>query len=293
MLSESARRENSGTPEHKSPHLQTHRARFHACCSTSNRSHPPLLHWRTRQAAGPYLRVYGDGLVLSKALSRSTVDMLILDWHSTGLCGLDLLKSVRSSFGERVPVLFVTADGAEHNIVRALTAGADDFLVHPVRAAEFGARVEALLRRAYPRQTSDEPGSRLLSLRRAPADRHRARQAGATERHAIPPRDAVLLERWPRAFARSHFRDGLGPRVPRNHAYDRQPRVTPAPRAGNRASESFPAAACLQERIPACFICMATKAGETEHESDGDRRLTTETENAVARRHFFDRTPHV
>jgi two-component system, OmpR family, phosphate regulon response regulator PhoB len=98
--------------------------------------------------------VFGDGLVLSKALSRSTVDMLILDWHSTGLCGLDLLNSVRSSFGERVPVLFVSADGAEHNIVRALTAGADDFLVHPVRAAEFGARVEALLRRAYPAQTS-------------------------------------------------------------------------------------------------------------------------------------------
>jgi DNA-binding response OmpR family regulator len=48
----------------------------------------------------------------------------------------------------------VTADGAEHNVVRALTAGADDFLVHPVRAAEFGARVEALLRRAYPQQTS-------------------------------------------------------------------------------------------------------------------------------------------
>src|ERR1700743_2563084 len=64
---------------------------------------------------------FGDGLVLSKALSRSTVDLLILDWNSTGLCGLDLLKSVRSSFGERVPVMFATPDGAEHNIVCALT----------------------------------------------------------------------------------------------------------------------------------------------------------------------------
>ena len=47
---------------------------------------------------------FADGLLLSKALSRSTVDLLILDWNSSGLCGLDLLKSVRASFGERVPV---------------------------------------------------------------------------------------------------------------------------------------------------------------------------------------------
>jgi len=98
--------------------------------------------------------LFGDGLVLSKALSRSTVDFLVLDWHSTGLCGLDLLKSVRSSFGERVPVLFATADGAEHNVVRALTAGADDYLVYPLRPAELGARIEALLRRAYPSNAS-------------------------------------------------------------------------------------------------------------------------------------------
>jgi two-component system, OmpR family, phosphate regulon response regulator PhoB len=93
---------------------------------------------------------FGDGLELSKALSRSTVDLLVLDWTSTGLCGLDLLKSVRASLGERVPVLFVAADGGEHNVVHALTAGADDYIAYPVRPAEFGARVEALMRRAYP-----------------------------------------------------------------------------------------------------------------------------------------------
>jgi DNA-binding response OmpR family regulator len=78
---------------------------------------------------------FGDGLLLSKALSRSTVDLLILDWNSSGLCGLDLLKSVRSSFGERVPVMFATPDGAEHNVVCALTAGADDYVVYPIRRA--------------------------------------------------------------------------------------------------------------------------------------------------------------
>ena len=97
---------------------------------------------------------FSDGLSMSKSLSRTTVDMLILDWHSTGLSGLDLLKSMRSGIGERVPVMFATAHGGESNVVRALTAGADDFVTHPVRSAEFGARVQALLRRAYPLNTA-------------------------------------------------------------------------------------------------------------------------------------------
>jgi two-component system phosphate regulon response regulator PhoB len=97
---------------------------------------------------------FSDGLSMSKSLSRSTVDMLILDWHSTGLSGLDLLKSMRSGIGERVPVMFVSADGGESNVVRALNAGADDYVTHPVRSSEFGARVQALLRRAYPATTS-------------------------------------------------------------------------------------------------------------------------------------------
>jgi two-component system, OmpR family, phosphate regulon response regulator PhoB len=93
---------------------------------------------------------FSDGLAMSKALSRSTVDMLILDWNSSGLSGLDILKSLRSVAGERLPVLFASADSNEGNAVRALSAGADDYVRHPVSAAELSARVEALLRRAYP-----------------------------------------------------------------------------------------------------------------------------------------------
>jgi DNA-binding response OmpR family regulator len=97
---------------------------------------------------------FGDGLAMSKALSRSTVDMLILDWNTGALSGLDILKSLRSVGGERLPVLFASADISEGNAVRALSAGADDYVRHPVSGAELSARVEALLRRAYPRNAS-------------------------------------------------------------------------------------------------------------------------------------------
>jgi DNA-binding response OmpR family regulator len=54
----------------------------------------------------------------------------------------------------RVPVLFVTGHASEREIVAALTAGADDYMVKPVRVAEMLARITALLRRSYPRTQS-------------------------------------------------------------------------------------------------------------------------------------------
>jgi two-component system, OmpR family, response regulator RegX3 len=49
---------------------------------------------------------------------------------------------------EPLPVLFTTGRDREEDIVHALKAGADDYLVKPLRRMEFLARVEALLRRS-------------------------------------------------------------------------------------------------------------------------------------------------
>lgn len=93
---------------------------------------------------------YDDGLSMSKSLARSTVDLLVLDWHGVRLSGADVLKAVRSVGGDRMPVVFASTDSSEESAVRALAAGADDYVILPVRPAEFRERVAALLRRAYP-----------------------------------------------------------------------------------------------------------------------------------------------
>jgi DNA-binding response OmpR family regulator len=54
-----------------------------------------------------------------------------------------------------VPVLFVTSHVDEADLVEALKAGADDYMCKPVRVPELLARLHALLRRAYPEQTSE------------------------------------------------------------------------------------------------------------------------------------------
>jgi len=60
------------------------------------------------------------------------------------------LAWVREHASKNVPVLFVTGRDSEEDIVFALQAGADDYMIKPVRHHELLARVTALLRRAYP-----------------------------------------------------------------------------------------------------------------------------------------------
>ncbi|MFM0626729.1 response regulator transcription factor [Paraburkholderia xenovorans] len=101
-------------------------------------------------ATGHSCTTFDDGLSMSRTLARSTVDLLVLDWHGLRLSGAEVLRAARAVGGDRLPVMFASADTAEENIVRAFVAGADDYVALPLRAAEFRERVAALLRRAYP-----------------------------------------------------------------------------------------------------------------------------------------------
>jgi two-component system, OmpR family, phosphate regulon response regulator PhoB len=105
---------------------------------------------RVLMSAGHFCTAYEDGLEMSRALAHSTMDLLVLDWQSARLAGAELLGLVRRIAGERLPIMFVSSDRSEASMVRALTNGADDYLALPLGAAEFRARVAALLRRAYP-----------------------------------------------------------------------------------------------------------------------------------------------
>ncbi|WP_455278740.1 response regulator transcription factor [Cupriavidus necator] len=84
------------------------------------------------------------------ALRDAGFDLLLLDWQMPDLSGREVLAWVRTHLDRRVPVMFLTCRDAEHDIVNALTGGADDYMVKPVRQAELAARIECLLRRACP-----------------------------------------------------------------------------------------------------------------------------------------------
>lgn len=86
---------------------------------------------------------------LSAVLHRS-YDLLILDWQIPDMTGIDVLESVRAQLNWPIPVVFLTQRDSEQDIVRALDAGADDYLSKPARQAELMARINALARRTHP-----------------------------------------------------------------------------------------------------------------------------------------------
>lgn len=90
-----------------------------------------------------------DGIVAERVALSGEADLMLLDLGLPRRSGLEVLRNVRSA-GAELPVLVVTANADEVDLVVGLDAGADDYVTKPFRAAELLARVRALLRRSRP-----------------------------------------------------------------------------------------------------------------------------------------------
>ena len=80
-------------------------------------------------------------------------DLLILDVNLPDGSGLDLLRDVRRRHSS-VPVILLTANDLETDIVVGLESGADDYITKPFSLAVLRARVNAQLRRGTPVQAA-------------------------------------------------------------------------------------------------------------------------------------------
>ena len=101
-------------------------------------------------AAGHSCRAFSDGKTLVHELLRDTFDLLVLDWNMPKMSGDAVLKWIRENLTTNLPVLFLTGRSYEIDIVAMLQAGADDYITKPVSSQLLVARVDTLLRRAYP-----------------------------------------------------------------------------------------------------------------------------------------------
>ena len=94
-------------------------------------------------------------------LSRRSFDLLILDINLPDGNGLDLLRALRRE--SEVPVILLTANDLETDIVAGLELGADDYITKPFNPLEVIARVKSQLRR-YTALGGAEKAPGLLSV---------------------------------------------------------------------------------------------------------------------------------
>ena len=110
----------------------------------------------TLETTGFKARGCEDGREFLEALALETPELVLMDIMLPGDDGLELLKKLKASPKTReIPVIMVTAKGAEYDKVKGLDLGADDYVTKPFGMMELVSRIKAVLRRT--RRDAQEP----------------------------------------------------------------------------------------------------------------------------------------
>lgn len=100
---------------------------------------------------------FESGREFFDALDHRVPGMVLLDIMLPDLNGVEILRRLRSGAKTAsLPVMMLTAKGAEYDKVNALDAGADDYMTKPFGVMEMISRVKALFRRAGGQAPAEE-----------------------------------------------------------------------------------------------------------------------------------------
>jgi DNA-binding response OmpR family regulator len=108
------------------------------------------------QEAGHNCHEFNVSHAFIKCLRDESFDLLVLDWNIPEMSGPEVLAWIRRNIVAVMPVIFMTNRVREEDIVAGLNAGADDYIFKPARKIELLARINAVLRRAYPIHNNDK-----------------------------------------------------------------------------------------------------------------------------------------
>ncbi len=127
------------------------------------------------------------GRAAIEAVGREKPDLVVLDLGLPDMDGVEVCRVIRETLS--IPILVLSARGAEGDKVRALDTGADDYVTKPFGAEELVARIRAALRRTDTPSPQAEPivrGGLVI-------DRERFRVLREGEEVRLTPKEFELL----------------------------------------------------------------------------------------------------
>jgi two-component system KDP operon response regulator KdpE len=113
-----------------------------------------------QRAVGPLLRgrgyeveIAGTGRVALELFEQRTPDLIVLDLGLPDIEGTEVCRRIRAQ--SKVPIIVLSARGAEADKVNALELGADDYVTKPFGPEELVARIRVALRRVNAAESTD------------------------------------------------------------------------------------------------------------------------------------------
>ncbi len=75
-----------------------------------------------------------NGIDAFNILEQEHIDLLLVDWNMPHLNGLDLTKELRALKKHiKLPIIMITSEAAKYNVIEAVKAGVNDYLIKPVK----------------------------------------------------------------------------------------------------------------------------------------------------------------
>jgi len=76
-----------------------------------------------------------DGAVALQKLKKERFDFVVTDWNMPNMTGLQLIEAIRGDAAlKHLPILMITAEAKKENVIAAIKAGANNYIVKPFPA---------------------------------------------------------------------------------------------------------------------------------------------------------------
>lgn len=86
-----------------------------------------------------------DGTTAMAKLNSEKIDFVITDWNMPKMTGMELLKEIRANDRlKSIPVLMVTAEALQENIIAAVKAGVSNYIVKPFDAKTLSDKINKI-----------------------------------------------------------------------------------------------------------------------------------------------------